>query len=612
MFTLLAGVISGRAQVTTQPALDADDPWAKYGHDERNSCCSPYRGPHCEPELRWWAELGVNTDADENGTTHHFGPAIAKIGGIRYVFVGTREGDEESETLTGRLLVFRFHPADANYEPFDENGDPVPADPVCTIDLGYPVNSTPLVLPDDQVVVQTQYDVQCWDVSGINSDPADPDVTRVWRFPPQTQYTLRSGSCSPTYARLRYDQETARVFVQGIKSGETAGALFGLRATDGTQFTQAALPAGHAHHASPAVGPIDGDENHGNFVYAGTQSGDCDDNHLFAIWADSSSICWQHPICADQGDRSTIGAMASPGVFDWGSGASADPSKAELFIASDDAYLWGFYNTEDPPDPWSQEVNTDWISCTAGLTPDGYVIFWSEQPRLYLWSYRGAIVDSDVLDWDITGWVHGAPALDGWHRFIVNTPCNDSPDPIEHVDTGRVISLDLLGSPGNWTGFEWRWSYPTNNPFIIDLTDPEADLDDWPAYYAPLALDQDGTVLCVGWTGSDDYKSYIFALRPLVGELNGDGVSNWDDAPALVSALINPASWDEQYGAVYGINLLGVGDGNNDGAFNNFDITPIRARWDAYGDSEGREGQWNYYRLLIDELEAYFEQEEGS
>jgi hypothetical protein len=302
--------------------------------------------------------------------------------------------------------------------------------------------------------------------------------------------------------------------------------------------------------------------------------------------------------------------MGSAGVFDWGYDDST--SEADLFIASDDAYLWGFDNTAALPTPWERPTSLTYISSTAALTPDRYMIFWSELPtNLYLWSYGGdEPSDSTSLALGVSQWIHGAPALDSWGRFIVNTPSPDPFDPeeCECPDAGRIICYELIWD-GDVKKFVETWRYPDANPFIIDV---EEEPDNWPAYFAPVALDEDGTVICVGWTGAPSYKSYLFALRPPVGDLNGDGISNWDDAPALVLALVDPEGWEAQYGAVYGINLLGVGDGNNDALFNNFDITPIRTRWDAYGDSEGREGQWNYYRLLIDELIEHFAQEEGS
>jgi hypothetical protein len=119
-------------------------------------------------------------------------------------------------------------------------------------------------------------------------------------------------------------------------------------------------------------------------------------------------------------------------------------------------------------------------------------------------------------------------------------------------------------------------------------------------------MDEDGTLLCAS-------HGYLFALRPLLGDLNGDGVSNCDDAAALVLALVNRESWEQQYGAAYGINLLGAGDANNDGAFNNFDITGLRQIWDWDNcDDDDGWGQWEYYDQLLDLLLEDLQQEGGS
>ena len=81
----------------------------------------------------------------------------------------------------------------------------------------------------------------------------------------------------------------------------------------------------------------------------------------------------------------------------------------------------------------------------------------------------------------------------------------------------------------------------------------------------PIAIDEDGTLLCAN-------RGFILALRPFVGDFNGDGTITCGDASAFSSALTNYSAWDQNYGQVYGINVLGVGDCDNDGLFNNFDI----------------------------------------
>lgn len=101
-------------------------------------------------------------------------------------------------------------------------------------------------------------------------------------------------------------------------------------------------------------------------------------------------------------------------------------------------------------------------------------------------------------------------------------------------------------------------------PRVDDLATP---------FHAGIAIDEDGTLICVN-------EGYILALRPLLGDMNGDGCHNNYDIDAFLLALAGPAdpsdpTWEESYGAPIGVNLLGVGDCNNDGAFDNFDIQPF-------------------------------------
>jgi hypothetical protein len=614
MFTLCTGAFVVRGQ--SWSALDPDDPWPKYGHNERNSCRSPYRGPHSEPELRWWAELptGVFVDGSKDG--HLMGPAIGVLNGVRCVLIGTREEAEATAPPTpagGHLLIFRFFPTNpANYDPFTMQAVP------CALDLGPAVNSTPLILPSGLVVVQTQADVQAWDLS--NWEPCDCES-----LPTQAAWVvagLTSNSSSPTYglpARDAWPSPTPQIFVEGIESN-WGGGVFAIDEGSGTLTPLAELPGTHAYQASPALGPIEGESETRNFVYAGTQDGDSEEYHLFAVPADGSAGGWVHTIVGPGDDEcGGCGAMGSPGVFDWDT--TTPPTEADLFLATDDAWLWGFDNTCALPDPpaeewlWRKQTSATYISSTAALTPDRYMVFWSETPTaLHLWLFERNYVDDYLwLALGMSQWIHGAPALDSWGRVVINTPSPETPVPEEAPEAGRIICYAIEPDPDPEHPHDKvlteRWRYPEHNYFVIKI---DEDPEDWPAYFAPVALDQDGTVICVGWTGAPHYQSYLFALRPPLGLLNGDGASNWDGAPALIQALLDPEGWEEQYGAVYGINLLGAGDANNDGEFNHLDIPGIRDQWDANGGGEDREGQWDYYRLLIDELIEYFAQEEDS
>jgi hypothetical protein len=82
---------------------------------------------------------------------------------------------------------------------------------------------------------------------------------------------------------------------------------------------------------------------------------------------------------------------------------------------------------------------------------------------------------------------------------------------------------------------------------------------------APIAIDEDGTLIVCS-------RGYVLALRPLLGDFNGDGCRNNFDVDALELALEDYGDWGSTYGAPIGINLLGVGDANNDGVFDEYDI----------------------------------------
>ncbi|QOJ13699.1 MAG: hypothetical protein HRU75_03170 [Planctomycetia bacterium] len=79
------------------------------------------------------------------------------------------------------------------------------------------------------------------------------------------------------------------------------------------------------------------------------------------------------------------------------------------------------------------------------------------------------------------------------------------------------------------------------------------------------AIDLDGSVVVAN-------EGYVFVVRPPLADFTGDGCRNNFDVNAFVLALMDPASWHATIGTPGGVNLLGVGDCNNDGVFDNFDI----------------------------------------
>lgn len=72
------------------------------------------------------------------------------------------------------------------------------------------------------------------------------------------------------------------------------------------------------------------------------------------------------------------------------------------------------------------------------------------------------------------------------------------------------------------------------------------------------------------------------------------------------------------WGETFGINLLGVGDCNNDGLFNNFDIDCLEDLYEEYGLREGGERRvfdgdddeyvdLEYLRQVVRQLRDFFE-----
>ena len=618
---------------------DPNDPWPTYGHDERNSCRSPYRGPHCEPQLRWWAVLEPywtpRGDTDDWGY-HLAGAAVAKIDGVRRIVVSV--WPDSPQTTEGRVFVFRFHPNDQDYDP--QQG---PASHEILLQrVGHPVNSTPLVVKcDDErstrelVIVQTQGTVRCWDVSTVNPSKLYIPIWKVW---------LSSGSSSPTLGYPTRDAQEPQVYAQGVAGNQ--GVVCGIDPVDGTILSQTHLEPwvtpslAYAHQSSPAIGPVEGDALNRNFAYAVTYDGeDAGDPHFFAVYADGSSAtqAWGHNVY--HGLINVTANMGSPGVFDF---EPQDISTADVATLTDEGYLWGFDNVDydgtlqpdaawfpNPYDPCPLSGN---ISSTAAITTDRAMIFSTEGQmvggecseyghRIYL--YRWGEEHAEHIAYPLLGtnrWVFGAPVLDSWGRFFMATPSVFGPD----NDGRRVFGYRLLDTEpdGEWDSFDEEWRFPFDHAFL-----PEPPLGPgvagYPGYSAPLAMDEDGTLLCVGFDHPDG-ATYIIALRPLVADFNGDGVvSNFDIDP-FVHAITDYEYWEygehvgEEWlggwGQKYGINLLGIGDANNDGLFNNFDIDPIVEIIVGAGDGAGDGGgnpDWLEYLYEVQAwLHEYFGMED--
>jgi hypothetical protein len=110
------------------------------------------------------------------------------------------------------------------------------------------------------------------------------------------------------------------------------------------------------------------------------------------------------------------------------------------------------------------------------------------------------------------------------------------------------------------------WHYV---PPVIGTNDLRQD------FRGGIALNSDGTLIAVN-------NGYVIAIRPLLGDFNGDGCRNNFDIDAFNLAMTNPAQWETDYGLPRGLNFVGVGDINNDGFVNSFDINPFVALINNY------------------------------
>lgn len=132
--------------------LDPADPWPKFGRDLGNTCHSPYRGPHSTPVLRWFAEAGYGgyDEQPRSAPDVRGGAAVARVNGVRYVFVAGNFDTGVPHCRRPVLRVFRFHPCetgnDAPCAPAPPIAEFVVAEPNCASQPNEIVVSTPLVL----------------------------------------------------------------------------------------------------------------------------------------------------------------------------------------------------------------------------------------------------------------------------------------------------------------------------------------------------------------------------------------------------------------------------------------------------------------------------------
>jgi hypothetical protein len=577
---------AGQMTAITFGQLDSADPWPKFGHDARNTCryippsgadASVGRGPHSTPQLRWWAELG-----EADSTFHRGGAVVFKSGtaGTRYVAVLSPFG-----SYSGILRVFRFHPCGSSYDPSAGPATPV-AERTFTGTSGDERigRSTPLVLSNDVIVVNlSAYTLSSpngavWagDVSSLSCPSGSPaTISYAWSTNGRTDIDV-VGHGSPATARTTSSGSWQVVL-------QSRDRLYALNPSNGnTLWNSAALSgaSGIVDDSTPAVGQDDS----GNIqIYVTTQGyNDTTKKHFHALPSNGSGwsqgALWSafinrrmlNPLPCNGSQisgRLAIGTLASPGVPD---------SLAGPFVGSDEGALYAFdnptsYNSGTNNERWPDaSCNSTppyygdpadtrrYISATAGLSANGDIILWNENNALIHVVDSGTSFSrtSDVDLQVSSAMVFGAPALDTFSRVFIATPGSGT----GNNDTS-VLAYSYSNSGVNST-YIWRYLAPTSiGPNNTNIRRESR---------SPLAMDEDGTLYVVN-------AGYLLALRPLLGDLDGSGDLDCDDIDAFVSALAFPSTWESNVGSALGVNRVGVGDCNNDGLLNNFDIDCMEA-----------------------------------
>ncbi|MBL8881102.1 MAG: hypothetical protein JNG88_18460, partial [Phycisphaerales bacterium] len=332
-----------------------------------------------------------------------------------------------------KLRIFPFHPESPSYDPNEWSATGAP--PLLTIQItnNYPVNSTPVILPDERILVQTQHSIDCWQISNDFGWGAFLD----WRFFP-TGGALSDSSSVKVYKQVC----SSSPIHKAIAIANDSLYAIDLDTGAGGKLATLAVDDFYEHNSTPAIG-YRADDECGQFIYAAHRLGPEpveEVPHFFAIdpaitpsGSDpTNTIVWRHPITRPD---SFPGTLASPSVIDAG----------PVIIPADDGYLYEFYHNgaqdvDDPPvllteqqEPLPDEQIETYLSGTAALGPNGEIIFWGENlPNIHMFIFgENNEAATPIETAGIGSWVHGAPALALFDidnvvrgRLIVNTPGN--------------------------------------------------------------------------------------------------------------------------------------------------------------------------------------------
>ncbi|MBL8879111.1 MAG: hypothetical protein JNG88_08325 [Phycisphaerales bacterium] len=489
------------------------------------------------------------------------------------------------------LRFFRFHPCSTGNDPPSE-----PASPLLTIviadDAPNPaerIMSTPLILTDVdytyqevwRVVVQTNKRVRSFLITQLTCSSSSYSLD--WEYPADSAgYSLTpspSGwppldSASPTIGNVESDGTGADyIFIHANDRDDgdppvVRGRLLALDPSTGQRVWQREIWAETQPLSTPAVGP-DAVNPWNNIYIAAFGAAQPTNRHLHAFRADGLGADSSADITL--GPQVQSGSYGSPGVHHYD-----DVSEASFVIASDDSCAYAFDNVAG--------VNSDLIlfdhecvgfgqtgenfSGTSVVFPDRNVIWINEASTIHRFNGDDPTSEAErgVLQLLVNKgtWEWSQFAGDSADRFYVATPGTYGPD-----DDSRVVRAfkneTETQEPPDLPRILNAWSEDKYTPPTIATHNLLQEFE------APVAIDLDGTLIVCN-------RGYVLALRPLLGDFNGDCETNCMDFDPFVLALCDPGAWnagpqpDEGFGLTFGINLVGVGDCNNDGRFDNYDI----------------------------------------
>ncbi|MGE0481770.1 MAG: hypothetical protein AB7Q17_14990 [Phycisphaerae bacterium] len=464
------------------------------------------------------------------------------MNGRNYVIVG----QPAATTAPGQVFIFDI--ADPSYVPT------APATPTQTIvlpEIGEKVRSTPLVLQNRWVVLQTDRRLLAYDLSPLPGAP-------VFKW---SSATLRADRASPATGQMnRLQVGGYRVFALGDgKVVSIDPAIEGQGRAFEMDTALRADPNGQETFSCPAIGPLDpSDDLYAtgvNLLYCSTFSSSPGD-HVFAVFSDNVArgeparvVAWSTKLIVYPKVHS--GTFTSPSVH-----STFSPLAGAVVVGGDDGGLYGLRNrtgiTGDAVRRWVSPIRAgDCLSHTTAVTHHGDILYYEEGAAV--WQWRDAIdtaayVDELPLVADRPIW--GAPAVDPY-RFYVGTEGAQG-----EVGDGRQV-IAVCYRQGGFRELNRTWVYRP----------AERIADHWvrQEFRSTIAVNSDATLLAVN-------DGFLFAIRPLRADFNGDGCRNNFDVDAFALAITDPDAWEQNYGAPYGINRVGVGDCNGDGVVNNIDI----------------------------------------